>query len=259
MADQAQELRARIFLRSCLPLVKVVLEERSAYRKLLYRAGGAVQFAAADSEQGAWVELTPEGLDVKQGKHPSPSITLTFKALRDMNEFFAGGLALPRVSGIAGLPSLLRLLPFLLKLKMLLPDVIPEDPDEKALKVRMLLFMVTNALSQLNKGGDEAMAKYAKTSPDRIFQLTVENGGPAAYLRIKAGRSKAGRGTYTRRRPYVHMIFPDSEGAFDVLTQRVSNVEAVRLGKLRMEGAMEGGKEIGLLMQRIEAITTGAV
>ena len=101
------------------------------------------------------------------------------------------------------------------------------------------------------------MTKLTARSPDRIYQWTVENGGPAAWLRMKAGNTKAGRGTYTRRRPFVHMIFTDIDGAFDVLTQRVSIVDAVRNNKLRMEGAMEYGKEIGALMQRIEAITTG--
>ena len=258
MADHKQELRARIFLRSCLPLMKVVIEERPLYRKLLWRASGVVQFGAEDSEQGAWVELSDGALDVTQGKHPSPTISLTFRTLRAMNDFFAGGLALPKVCGVKGIPCLLRLLPLLLKLKILLPDVVPEDPAEKALKVKMLLYMVTNALSQMNKGGDPAMSAYVKKSPDRVFQFTVENGGPAAYLRVKAGRSKAGRGTYTRRRPYVHMVFSGIDGAFDVLTQRVSTVDAVRYGKLRMEGAMEGGKEIGVMMQRVEAITTGA-
>ena len=152
---------------------------------------------------------------------------------------------------------LLRVVPLLLKLKMLLPNVIPDTLEEKALKVKLLLYMVTNALSQLNKGGDEAMVKMVAKSPDRIFQWTVENGGPAAYLRMKGGKTKAGRGTYTRRRPFVHMIFPDIDGAFDVLTQRASTVDAVRYNKLRMEGAMEYGKEIGALMQRIEALTTG--
>ncbi|MBL6974704.1 MAG: hypothetical protein ISR64_03140 [Deltaproteobacteria bacterium] len=257
MADHLQELRARVFLRAALPLVKVVAAERPVYRKFLFKAGGVVQFAARDSEQAAWVELGDGTIDVKQGRHDAPSITLTFGDLASLNDFFAGALKAPSISGITGMPSLVRLLPFLLKLKMLMPDVIPEAADEKALKVRMLLYMVTNALSQLNKGGDEAMVKIVAKSPDRIFQWTVENGGPTAYLRMKAGRTKAGRGTYTRRRPFVHMVFPDTDAAFDVLTQKVSTVDAVRYNKLRMEGAMEGGKEIGVLMQRIEALTTG--
>jgi hypothetical protein len=257
MADQTQELRARIFLRSCLPLVKVLAEQRPLYRKLLFKAGGIVQFAAKDTETGAWVELSDGALDVRQGKHPSPSLTVTFKTLADLNAFFAGGMVLFGVKGVTGLPSLVRLLPFLLKLKILLPTVMPTDPDEKALKVRLLLYMVTNALSQLNKGGEETMTKITKTSPDRVFQFTVENGGPAAYLRMKGGRTKAGRGIYTRRRPFVHMIFPDIDGAFDVLTQKVGTVEAVKLGKVRTEGAMEGSKDIGILMQKVDALATG--
>ena len=257
MADHLQELRARVFLRSALPLLKVLVEERPCYARLLWKAGGVVQFAAADSESAAYVEVGAGTIDVKQGRHPSPSITLTFKELKGLNDFFGGKTVLPGVAGVAGIGSLVRLLPMLLKLKILLPDVVPEKPEEKALKVKMLLFMVANALSQLNKGGDEAMSKYVKKSPDRVFQFTVE-GGPAAFLRMRGGLTKSGRGTYTRRRPYVHMIFPNMEGAFDVLTQRVSTVEAVRDGKLRLEGAMEGGKEIGVLMQRVEAVTTPA-
>jgi hypothetical protein len=257
MADPTQELRARIFLRSALPLLKVLVEQRPNLKWLLYQAGGVVQFAARDSDQAAHVLLSDRSLDVKQGRHEAPSITLTFPTLKALNDFFAGGLALPGIAGVCGMPSLLRIVPLLLKLKLLMPDVIPEDPDDKALKVRMLLYMVTNALSQLNKGGDPAMTKLTARSPDRIFQFTVENNGPAAYLRIRNGLSKAGRGTYARRRPFVHMIFPDNDGAFDVLTQAVSTVDAVRYGKLRLEGALEYSKELGLLMQRVEAITTG--
>ena len=257
MADQLQELRARIFLRSCLPLIKVVAEDRPLYRKLLFKACGVVQFAAKDSESGAWVELGDGTMAVKQGRHPDPSLTVVFKTLKDMNSFFAGGMVMFGVKGVKGLPSLVRLLPFLLKLKILLPTAMPKDPDEKALKVKLLLYMITNALSQLNKGGEETMVKIVKSSPDRIFQFTVENGGPAAYLRMKGGRTKAGRGTYTRRRPYVHMIFPDIDGAFDVLTQTVGTVDGVRYGKVRTEGAMEGSKDIGILMQKVDALATG--
>jgi hypothetical protein len=254
--NSKQELRARVFLKSALPLVKVVLDERPLYRHLLRGADGVVQFAAKGAEPAAFVRLSEEGMEVEQGRHPRPSITITFGKLADMNAFFAGGLALPRVKGVRGMPSLVRLLPFLLKLKILLPTAMPEDPSEKALKVRMLLQMIASGLSQLVKGGDEILASYAAKSPDRVFQFTVQ-GGPAAYLRMKAGKSKAGLGTYTRRRPYVHMIFSDMEGAFEVLTQRVGTVEAVRRGYVRMEGAMEGGKDIGLFMQRLDGLTMG--
>ncbi|MBP7125614.1 hypothetical protein KBD49_04530 [Myxococcota bacterium] len=257
MADATQELRARVFLRSALPLVKVVLAERPRFRYLLYRAKGVVQFQARDSEQAAHVLLSPEGIDVQPGRHETPDLVIEFRSLKDLNAFFAGGMALPFLRGLPGIPLLLRLLPFLLKLKILLPTAMPDDPAEKALKVRMLLQMVASGLSQLIKGGDEVLAGYAKKSPDRVFQFTVEGGGPACYLRVKAGKSKAGLGTYARRRPYVHMIFRDIDGAFEVLTQRVGTVEAVKRGYLRVEGAMEGSKDIGAFMQRLDALTMG--
>ena len=74
---------------------------------------------------------------------------------------------------------------------MLMPDADPKDPAKRALKVKLLLFMVTSALSQLNKSGEPTMAKLVAESPDRIYQWIVE-GGPSAYLRMKAGKSKAG-------------------------------------------------------------------
>ncbi len=256
MGRPIQELRARVFLRSALPLVKLVLQERPLYRHLLHGADGVVQFAAGDSEQAAWVRLHSEGIEVEPGRHPQPSTTVTFKTVEDLNNFFAGGLALPSVRGRWGIPTLARLLPFLLKLKILLPSAMPDDPEEKTLKVKMLLQMIASGLSQLIKGGDAVLTPYAEKSPDRVFQLTVD-GGPAVYLRMKAGKSKAGLGTYKRRRPYVHMVFSDIDGAFEVLTQRVGTVEAVRRGYVRMDGAMEGGKDIGIFMQRLDNLTMG--
>lgn len=260
MKAESQELRARVFLRSALPLVKVLLEERPHYRHLLRGADGVVQFDARGSERAAWVRLHQDEIEVEQGLHPDPSITITFRSLEDLNSFFAGGLALPSVrgllGGVRGIPTLARLIPFLLGLKILLPSAMPDDPKEKALKVRMLLQMIASGLSQLIKGGDEVLAPYAQKSPDRVFQFTVED-GPAAYLRVKAGKSKASLGTYQRRRPYVHMLFSDVDSAFEVLTQRVGTVEAVKRGYLRMEGAMEGGKDIGTFMQRLDALTMG--
>lgn len=256
MADAKTELRARIFLRSALPLIKVVLAERPGYARFLWAARGVVQFEARDSQQGAYVEIADGALQVVQGHAGRPDLRLTFRRLDDLNAFFAGALRLPAVSGLFGLPLLFRLLPFLLKLKLLMPDAMPSQPAEKALKVKLLLYLATNALSQLNKGGDPAFSRIVAQSPDRIFQWTVQGGGPSAYLRMKAGRTKAGRGTYGRRQPFVHMLFPDNDAAFDVLTQKIGTVDAVKQGKLKMEGSLEYTKEIGLHMQRVEAITT---
>jgi len=251
-------LVANIFLRAALPLTKVMAEEKPMYKKL-FPKHGILQFSVkGEPDVGAMMLFEDGELDVKPGVHPQPDLNVEFKNVVDLNKFFAGGMALPKMKGLLSLHLhlLVRVLPLLLGLKILLPTNIPSDPDKKALKVKLLLFMVTNALSQLNKGGDEGMSKLTKNSPDRIFQWTVENGGPCAYLRIKNGKSKAGRGTYTRRRPFVHMIFPTMDGAFKVLTSQAPLVDAVKLGYVKTEGAMEYSKEIGLHMQRIEEMTS---
>jgi len=248
-------LVSRIFLRAALPLVKVVAEEKPLYKKLFPKKG-VLQFSVKDTEIGAYITFTDGQIDVAQGLHAHPDLNVVFRKVSDLNAFFAGKPAVPIPHGIRHIHLLVRVLPLLLTLKLLMPNAIPTDPAKKALKVKLLLYMVTSALSQLNKAGDPGMRKLTENSPDRIFQWTVENGGPCAYLRIKAGKSKAGRGTYERRRPFVHMIFPDIEGAFKVLTSQAPLVDAVKLGFVRTEGAMEYSKEIGLHMQRIEELTT---
>jgi hypothetical protein len=50
------------------------------------------------------------------------------------------------------------------------------------------------------------------------------------------------------------MKFPDMEGAYQVLTSKVSLVEAVKQGYVVTEGAMEYSKEIGIRMQMIEEL-----
>ena len=248
------ELVSRIFLRSALPLIKEYAEENPVYKKLFPKSG-IIQFLAGDNEAvGGHILFEEREVSVRPGAHEKPDLTITFKTTADLNAFFAGGLALPKIKGVLKIHLLVRVLPLLLGLKILLPSVRPEDPVKQALKVKLMLYMVTNALSQLNKAGDEEFMKITKNSPDRIFQWTVKD-GPAAYLRMKNGKTKAGRGTYTRRRPFVHMIFPDIDGAFKVLTSQAPLVEAVKLGYVVTEGAMEGSKEIGYQMQRIEELT----
>jgi hypothetical protein len=247
------ELRTRLFLRAALPLTKIVREEDKLLRMITRNMRGVVQFRVKGTDDAAYLSFDNDALEVEQGFHVSPSITLTFNSRRDLNDFFSGKLALPSIEGFKGLPLLLRTVPLLLSLKILMPEADPKTPEKRALKVKLLLYMVSTALSQLNKAGDPLMTSLTKKSPDRIYQWIVE-GGPAVYLRMKAGKTKAGKGIYTRRRPFVLMRFPDPEGAYQVLTSKVALVEAVKRGYVVTEGAMEYSKEIGLCMQHVEEL-----
>ncbi|NLH50731.1 MAG: hypothetical protein GX444_19320 [Myxococcales bacterium] len=249
------EIQARLFLRAALPLTKVVREDEKWIRLLTKKLTGVVQFEVKDTDTAAHLVFAEDTLEVVQGRHEKPTVAFVFKDLKSLNDFFAGRLALPAVKGLYRLDVIVRVVPLLLSLKILMPDADPKDPAKRALKVKLLLYMVTTAMSQLNKAGDPEMTDMTKISPDRIFQFAVKN-GPAAYLRMKAGKTKSGRGIYTRRRPFVLFEFPDFDAAYQVLTAKVQMVEAVSKGYLHLEGAMEYQKEIGLQMQRVEEILT---
>jgi hypothetical protein len=249
------ELKSRLFLRVALPLVKVVREDDPLMRRLTRNMNAVVQFVVRGTDTGAHLVFADDGLEVVQGVHEKPTVSFAFKDLKSLNDFFAGKLALPSIKGILRLDVILRTVPLLLSLKMLMPAADPKNPAKRALKVKLLLYMVSTALSQLNKAGEPTMAKLTGNSPDRVYQWIVED-GPSAYLRMRAGKTKAGRGVYTRRRPFVLMRFPDTEGAYQVLTSKVSLVEAVKQGYVVTEGAMEYSKEMGICMQMVEELMT---
>ncbi len=250
------ELRARLFLFAALPLVKIVREDDKIMRTITKNMTGVVQFESKDSDLAAHLVFANDALEVKRGKHEHPTVSFIFKNLQGLNDFFGGKPALPAaVKGLYRLDLIARTVPLLLSLKLLMPNADPQKPEKRALKVKLLIYMITTALSQLNKAGEEGMVKMTKTSPDRIYQWVVQGeGGPSAYLRMKAGKTKSGRGVYTRRRPFVLMKFSDIEGAYQVLTSKAALVDAVKKGYVVTEGAMEYSKEIGLRMQFVEEL-----
>ena len=247
------ELRTRLFLNAALPLVKVVREENEMLRKLTAKLKGVVQFEVKDTEYAVHLVYGGGDLAFVRGRHEKPNVAFVFKSLVAFNDFFTGKLALPSIKGLYRLDLIGCTVPMLLTLKLLMPNADPQEPAKRALKVKLLLYMVTAALSQLNKAGDEMMTKLTKGSPDRVYQWTV-NGGPSAFLRMKNGKTRSGRGVYERRRPFVLMKFSDLEGAYQVLTSKAPLVEAVKQGFVITEGAMEYSKEIGLRMQYIEEL-----
>ena len=254
MADKVM-LTNRIVLKSIMPLFKVLYEaDNTPLKKILARFDGVIQLYIKGTGTGAYLEFKDGKLDVLQGIHPHPDIALPFKHASGMNAMFTGGIpvfgGLP--TGIWKLPLLIRLVVLLLGLLLLMPNVNPKDPAKRELKLKLIMYMVTNALSQLNKGGDEDMAAWTEKQPDRIYQMSIDPVGPAAYLRVKGGRTKAGHGHYTRKAPFVHMRFNGLEGAYKVLAENKDTVSATADGDIRLEGSPEYAGSIGSFMVRIQ-------
>jgi hypothetical protein len=257
-ATERELLAARIFFRAAFPVIKVILEDDPKSHKAFADVQANVQFLAKNDGQpiGAFLVFDKGNFSVQQGFCEHPDITLSFGTVKKMNAMLAGKNVIPGIKGLTKPVLLARVLKLLLKLKLMLPTNRPSDPAKKRLKVKLIMYMITTALSQYNKGGDPEMVKWTKSQPDRIYQLSVEPEGIAAYLRVKAGNTKAGRGLYTRRRPFVHMKFHGVDGALKVMLRDAEMVEAVEKGYISIDGSPEYGAMLNDFMQRIQAMVT---
>ncbi len=254
MPDQ-ERIVATILMKSALPLTKILVEENSDLAWLYKRWNRVVQFQVKDDpELACHITFSNGKLDFVDGRHPSPNIDFIFKNPAAFIALLTGKPAIPKIKGVVrNVKTLIGFLPLMLGLTLLMPNKLPKDPKKRDLKVKLLLNFISVALSKLNKAGDEEMRKFTENMPDRVFQWSVKN-DTAVYLRIKRGRTKAGKGLYTRRRPFVHMKFSSIDSAFDVLTGQIDNVEAMKTGKLVVDGSPEHGKEISGIMKKIESM-----
>ena len=260
MATDAELLTARIVFRAVLPVIKVLLEDDPKIKAKFDNVNGTVLIAADDEKEdvAAYLEFKDGAFEVVPGRVDNPDITLAFSSVGKMNDMFAGKPVLPK-SGpmLANLrrPGLFaKVMGLLITMKMLQPDAQPRDEHQARLKIKMTLYMITTALSQLNKAGDPEMVKWTTKQPERIYQWSCEPEGIAAYLKIKAGKSKAGRGYYTRRKPFVHMKFHGADGALPVLSNSVDFVEAISKGMITVDGPPEYAAGIGNFMVRIASM-----
>jgi hypothetical protein len=273
MTDDRERLASKLFMKAVFPVMKVVLEDDPVMAKRFQNTSGVVQFYAKDPVEPAAAHLvfTDGKLDIVQGEAENPDLTFWFPKITAMNAMLRGKPALPMVLGLvkptewlrplgalknAGRKAMLlgKVFSLLMSMKLMMPSARPTDPAKRHLKVKMAFYMVTTALSQYNKAGDSEMMTWTGKQPDRVYQISVEPGGIAAYLRVKAGKTRAGRGVYTRRRPFVHMQFNGVDGALAVLLKDAEFVEAVGRGFVRIEGSPEYAAQLNDFMQRIQAL-----
>lgn len=258
MATERELLAARLFTHAVFPVMKVILNDDPKMKQKFSDVEANVQFRAKDTagDIGAWLVFNKGEFTVQQGICESPDITFSFSSVKKMNDMLAGKPVIPGISGFSKFGLLAKVFALLLSLKIMMPNARPKKMDKKILKVKLAFYMITTALSQYNKGGDPDMVKWTTKQPDRIYQITVDGTDIAAYLRVKAGKSKAGRGVYTRKRPFIHMKFHGIDGALAVLLRDVEFVEGVAKGFVTIEGAPEYAAQLNDFMQRIQAMLT---
>ena len=257
MADDRTLLATRIILQAILPVMKVVISDDPAMKKRFESVTARVQFVAKNGSEnlGAALVFNRGELTIEQGVGRPADLTFSFGSPEKFNAFLAGKPVIPMIKGLKHIRLLTRVVSLLLAMKILLPTARPRTPSRKRLKVKMIIYMITTALSQYNKGGDPDMAAWTKKQPDRVYQMSVDKEEDmAAYLRVKAGKTKAGRGFYTRRRPFVHIRFAGVDDALPILLNDIAFVEAVGRNLVTIEGSPEYGANLNDFMQRIQAL-----
>ena len=256
MAIPQEELYSnKIFLNAALPLVKVIATEVPSLAKKFEHAHAVIQVSCLNPE-------VPEG---KVGMHfivnsgewivhtcltQDPHIELEFKSVEKLNAFFKGHItldAIPKIRGIKYAKTLASFVMVLLKMASVLGATeIPESEEDQRLLVKCMFYLLTSGISQLNKMGHPEIHEWTAHSPDRVYALAVD-GHPevAAYIRIKAGKSRAGRGEYKRAMPFFTLRFDSFASALGILLSIDDMLESVKSGKLVMDGGPEFGAQLG--------------
>jgi hypothetical protein len=255
-ASNYELLSARMFFRAVFPVMKVVLNDDPKMKKKFQKVTSKVQISAMNDDEkiGAYLVFDKGDFMVKQGIVEKPDITLHFKTVEKMNDMLRGGSSLPSIKGIFRIGLLTKVLSLLMSLKLLMPESKTETEEKRKLKVKMTLYMITTAVSQYNKAGIEKMANWTKKQPDRIYQFSVDGTDIAAYIRIQAGKTKAGRGLYKRRSPFVHFNFHSVTGALAVLGGKVAFVEGVEKNYVSVIGAPEYSAQLNDFMSTIQGM-----
>lgn len=247
----------RLFINAVLPLLKVIVEDITSFVICFEKVSAIFQISAWDmgDKIGIHYVVTDGQWKIIKGVYEEPDVELEFATAEELNGFFDGSSKkLPKLKGLLSHPCLfIKFLKTLLALASYLKmKKVPKDVNKKHLLVKLYFYLLSSGISQLNKAGHEDIHKWALASPDRVYAWTVhEEDDLNAYIRVKAGKSKAVRGRYKRSKPFFTMGFKDIDSALGILLQLDDFIEATAKGYLVMEGAPEYGALIGDFMMII--------
>lgn len=269
MASREEFLTNKIFMNAVLPLLKVIVADTPSLQKKFQAVHCVYQVSALDKDAPGGKYAThfqvncDEWVIHTEKIEPNPMVELEFKSIEAMNAFFKGKIGpatLPKMKGaVKHVNYFVPFLMTLLKMSSLLSaKEAPEDEETKRLMVKCFFYLLSSGISQLNKNGHEEIHDWAKKSPDRVYAWAVnDEPSVSAYIRVKAGKTRAGRGTYKRALPFFTMRFDSLDSALGILLGTADMLQFTRESKLIMDGAPEFGAQIGDFMLQVGAMAQG--
>lgn len=253
----------KIFLCGALPLLKTIVGDIPSLKSKFKNVHCIYQVSCLDKDApegkyathfmvngDEWI-VHADKVAYRVGKQKF--VELEFKSVEAMNAFFKGKITpatLPKMHGLNFAYEFGVFMAALLKMANLLGlTTPPEDYDTKKLLVKCYFYLLTAGISTLNKQGHEGVHGWTLKSPDRVYAFAV-NGEPevSAYIRIKAGKSRSGRGEYKRAMPFFTLRFDCLDSALGILLGIEDMLAFTKSGKLIMDGAPEFGAQIGEYM-----------
>lgn len=242
----------KVFLNAVLPLLKTVAEGKESLKKVWEGKSGICQIRcmADDGDDGTHFLIEDGSWTVKRGLcDEKPNVELVFKSRAHLNQFFKGKqFPFPVLKGvIKGKGNFLPFMKSLIGMGGLLASTeAPKTEEDQRLLVKSMFNLLSTGISTLNKLGHPKVKSWTEKSPDRVYAWTVaEDEEMAAYIRIKAGKSKASRGVYRRSMPFFTMHFDSVASALGILLDTDDMIESTMSGKLTMKGAPEYGAQLG--------------
>lgn len=250
---------ATLFLNSVIPLLKEVAL-RTELRKSYEKSAGTFLISVHEGGEKRGTHLINDHgeIQIKLGlPEETPDVELEFMTVAHFVNFFKGHTKkLPKIRGIKKVSQLALYFRTLLKMSSLLSvKEAPEALEDKELLTRLMFYLLTSGISQLNKLKEPSVHEWAKKSPDRVYALTVSGYEDlGAYIRVKAGKSRSARGNYKRSKPFLTMRFADVDSALAILLQTGDLLNLTAEEKLIMEGAPEFGAKLGDFMMLVGSI-----
>lgn len=259
----------KIFLNAALPLLKVIAADVPSLNAKFKNVHCVYQVSALDSTapEGKWATHFVVNGDewlVHAGKvayrvGKQPFVELQFKSVEALNAFFKGKITpatLPKMKGVSNVKEFIAFMMTLLKMADVLGATTPPEKEEdKALMVKCMFYLLTSGISQLNKMGHPEIHDWTSKSPDRVYALAINDHPEAsAFIRIKAGKSRAGRGEYKRAMPFFTLRFSSYDSALGTLLGIDDMLEATKSGKIIMDGGPEFGGIFGGFLLTIGAL-----
>ena len=236
MASDETRYTNKIFMAAALPLMKTIATDVPELKKKFEGVNAIYQVSAkvnAEDKEAVHFIVENGEWSVKLGEYLGQEkidAELAFSSMEKMNEFMKG------------------------KMTSLLSITEPPENDEELslLLCKLYFYLLSSGISQLNKMGHPQVHDWALKSPDRCYQWAVE-GHPecTAYMRVKAGKSRAGRGEYKRSKPFFCMKFDCATSALKILLGTGDMFQMTASKQLIMEGAPEFGVQIGDYMMLV--------